>query len=238
MNKKILIIIFWIMLWSLAAILVNNSLLLPAPWTVAMSLFTLMTTGQFYLAVLMTVVRVILGFILAMVIGSLFAVLSYRFNIFNEFIKPVIDLLKAVPVACFIIMVLVWFKADRAVIVTSILVIMPIVYSNIYEGLSSMDKQLLEIAGLYKVSLKDRIRFLYLKSLKPFIDTTVSVCLGTGYKSLIAAEIIALPALSIGKGIYNSKIYLETSNLFAYAIVIVLISYLSERMIRRMIGHD
>ena len=88
----------------------------------------------------------------------------------------------------------------------------------------SMDGQLLEMARVFRVPLGRRIRYIYLSQLLPFLRTAFSLSLGLCWKAGIAAEVIGIPDGSIGERLYESKVYLQTADLFAWTLVIVALS--------------
>ena len=132
--------------------------------------------------------------------------------------------IKAVPVASFIILVLIWVPSRNLSVVISFLMVLPIVYTNVLNGIRSMDGQLLEMARVFRVPLSRRIRYIYLSQLLPFLRTAFSLSLGLCWKAGIAAEVIGIPDGSIGERLYESKVYLQTADLFAWTLVIVALS--------------
>jgi NitT/TauT family transport system permease protein len=119
----------------------------------------------------------------------------------------------------------------RVVIFIVFLMVMPIIWANLVEGIRKTDRQLLEMARLFKMNRWRRIRLIYLPSISPFLISAVSTSLGLGWKAGIAAEVLSTPDLSLGKSLYESKIYLETQDLFAYTAVIIILSMVLEKLI-------
>ncbi len=134
--------------------------------------------------------------------------------------------IKAIPVASFIILVLIWVPSRNLSIVISFLMVLPVVYTNVLNGIASTDRKLLEMAQVFRVPLSRRIRYIYLSQLLPFLRTGFSLSLGLCWKAGIAAEVIGIPKGSIGEKLYEAKVYLQTADLFAWTLVIVLISVL------------
>ena len=105
--------------------------------------------------------------------------------------------------------------------------------SDVYEslkGIESTDPELLEMAEIFQISLPRRIRYIYVSQVLPFFRAGCSVALGLCWKAGIAAEVIGIPDQSIGEMLYNAKVYLNTPDLFAWTVVIVLISLLFEKL--------
>ena len=144
--------------------------------------------------------------------------------------------LKAVPVASFVILALIWAGSRNLSVVISFLVVLPVVYVNTMAGLKSTDKKLLEMAAVFRMPLWRKIRFIYLPALVPHLVSGCRIALGMSWKSGAAAEVIGLPEHSIGEHLYMAKIYLETADLFAWTLVIILVSALFERIVLFLIS--
>jgi NitT/TauT family transport system permease protein len=108
--------------------------------------------------------------------------------------------------------------------------VLPIIYTNVLEGIRSVDKKMLEMADVFKMTMRKRMRFIWLPSLKPFLLSAMKISLGLAWKSGVAAELIGIPEGSVGEELYYSKLYLDTESLFAWTVVIVVVSVLFEKL--------
>lgn len=222
--------LFWLVLWQLAAMALNQKVLLVSPITVLSRLAELVPTGDFWGAVGFSFSRIICGFLLACLFGTALGALSSRFRLVKALAAPLMSAVKSTPVASFIILVLLWVPSKNLSIVISFLMVTPIVYANILGGIDSMDRQLLELAAVFRVPFPRRLRYLYLPQIMPFFRSACAAGLGLCWKAGVAAEVIGLPDGSIGEKLYQAKVYLETPDLFAWTVVIVLVSLLFERL--------
>ena len=221
---------FWLIVWQIAAMNLNQKILLVSPLMVVQKLWELLPTGEFWSAVCFSFLRITLGFLLAALCGTVLAALAARFSVIKALAAPLIRGIKSIPVASFIILVLLWVPSRNLSVVISFLMVLPIVYSNVLTGAESMDQKLAEMAEVFRVPLPRRLRYLYLPQILPFFRSACASGLGLCWKAGIAAEVIGLPDGSIGERLYEAKIYLETPELFAWTVVIVLISLLFERL--------
>ena len=175
--------------------------------------------------------RIVLGYISAVFVGVLLAYGAYKSKFFFELIYPLVSIIKATPVASFIILALVWFKTSYIPSFISFLIVSPIVFSNVYEGIKNTDESLLQMAQVYNFSNFKKLRYIYIPSVLPHFISASLVSVGLSWKSGIAAEVICTPKISIGSMLYNSKVYLETDELFAWTFAVIVMSIMFEKLI-------
>lgn len=142
-----------------------------------------------------------------------------------------VQLVKSIPVASFVILVLLWVSTSRLSTIISFLMVLPVVFTNVRGGIRQVDEKLLEMAEVFRLGIWKKVRAIYLPAVKPSFLTACSIGLGFCFKSGIAAEVIGLPANSIGGELYKAKLYLMTPELFAWTIVIVAASVLFEKLV-------
>ena len=225
----------WILVWLTASMIVNKTLLIPGPWEVLVSLKNLASTALFWKTAGMTLLRIIIGTAVGTVAGCLLAVLTKVSEIADTVISPAIRLVRATPVASFIILLLLWVAKSRVPAVVSCLVVIPIVWENVCAGIGSTDPLLLEMAGAYRFGKFKTWRYIYLSAVRPYLLSGVSNALGLAWKSGVAAEVLCAPKAAIGTQIYNSKLYLETAELFAWTIVVIILSMIFEKIVKKLI---
>ena len=161
---------------------------------------------------------------------SVLAALAAWKTWFRELMAPLVAGIKAVPVASFIILALVWLNSQSLSLFISALMVFPPVYLNVLEGIGHTDRQLLEMARVFRVPVSRQLRGIYLPAVLPYFRSAVSLGLGLCWKSGAAAEVIGLPDGSIGDALYRAKITLSTGELFAWTFVIILLSAVFEKL--------
>jgi NitT/TauT family transport system permease protein len=222
-------VIFALSVWQIAAMLLNESLLLVTPVVVAQRLISLCVEPDFIAAIGFSFVRIVSGYFIALTAGSILAVIAGRFHGVEVILRPFIQSIKSVPVASFIILCLIWLNSWNLSIFIAFLMVLPIVYTNMLQGIKSTDGKLLEMAVLFRINWLKKLKYIHLPHLKPFITSACSVSIGLAWKAGIAAEVIGIPQGSIGEKLYEAKIYLSTSDLFAWTVVIVVVSVAFEK---------
>jgi NitT/TauT family transport system permease protein len=220
-----------LLLWQAAALLLNQRILLVGPVDVLRELVRQAPRLDFWLTVKFSLWRIFLGFFLALSAGTLLATLSYRFKVFQVMIRPYLSAIKSTPVASIIILILIFLNSRNLSLLVSFLIVLPVVYANILEGLSHTDKKQLEMAVVFHASLHRRIRCIYLPQLRPHLIASCASSIGMAWKSGTAAEVIGIPRGSIGERLYEAKIYLSSSELFAWTAVIIALSILVEKLV-------
>lgn len=224
----------WLFLWQLLAMLLDSDILLVSPVKVLVCLGGLAVTGSFWASVGFSLLRIAVGFICAAVFGLLLAALSYRFARISEFLSLPVAIIKSTPVASFIILVLVWIPSRNLSVFISFLMAFPVMYGNILRGLSETDEKLLEVDKVFRLPLARKIRYIFLPQLIPYLEAAFSLSLGLCWKAGIAAEVIGIPKGSIGERLYQAKIYLETPELFAWTVTIIVMSILCEKLVMKL----
>ncbi|MBR1606088.1 MAG: ABC transporter permease subunit [Clostridia bacterium] len=226
---RVAAVLFWLLAWQAAAALLCQPLLLSSPVRVLQRLFALLGQSATYQALGYSLSRIALGFLLGFALGACLAVLAARWQPVEYLVRPLMLTVKSVPVASFIILALVFLTSRKLNSFISFLMVLPIVYGNLLEGLRSKSPQLDEMARMYRIPRLRRLLYIELPQLKPYLLSAVSLALGMSWKSGIAAEVIGIPMGSVGERLYQAKVYLDTSELYAWTLAIVLISMLIEK---------
>lgn len=236
MKRKSVIFIFWILLWQLAAMVVGSKLLLPSPVDTVRALFALLADSQFYLDALATIGRCIVAIILAMVLGFILALASYRYRIVRDILSLPISLFKAIPIMAVAIYMILLLSPGNVPILVCFVMGFPIVYTNLLAGLDNMDRSLLEMAQVYNISSRRKLRLIYIPSLYPYFSSAMSLLAGMSWKALVTAEVLSIPKFSLGYELMNAKYYLNTDVLFAYVFAIIAISVAFEKLVKYILN--
>ena len=217
--------------WQVAAMAVGEEILLASPVKVVVRFFALLGEKSFWNALSFTFIKITAGFLLGLVSGIILAVIAGRFRAAEILLRPFLVTVKTVPVASFIVISLIWLSSRKLSIFISFLMVLPIIYTNVLEGLKNTDKKLLEAASVYKMSWGKRFKYIYLPALRPHLVSAATLSLGLAWKSGIAAEIIGIPDGSVGEMFYYAKAYLNTLDLFAWTLTVVAVSVVFEKLI-------
>lgn len=230
-GVKFLVLLFWLLLWEFIYRFIDNEVFLTSPRTVIQTLGELLMEKNFWQTIGFSFTRIVIGFIFAILLGTILGILAYNFWIIKELISPVFTVMKAVPVASFVILSLLWINTKNLSILISFLMVLPIIYTNLLQGLKNADKKLLEMAKVFRITNMRKIKAIYIPSVLPYFMSAIKVGLGFCWKAGIAAEVIGIPNGSIGERLYEAKLYLMTDELLAWTVVIVIISMIFEKIV-------
>ena len=225
----------WLLVWQLGSMALraaypHGALLLASPVSAAKRLAELAATAAFWRTVGASAAHILGGFLLSCVLAVMLAALAAKFPRVQELLAPLVAAVKAVPVASFIILALVWLNSRSLALFISALMVFPPVYCNVLAGIRAADRALLEMAQVFRVPFGRVLRGIYVPQVLPYFRAAVSVALGMCWKAGTAAEVIGLSGGTIGERLYTAKVYFQTPDLFAWTAVIVLVSALFEKL--------
>ena len=223
-------ILFWVAVWQFAAWQINSPLFLPTPLSVARRLSQLALTAPFWHTALLSLCRVLLGMLWGTVLGVVLAVLACISRWLDAILSPAVRVIRATPVASFILLVFLWTDRDQVPVIIAALMVLPVVWGNVVRGIRECDPKLLELARAYRFSRLKTARLILLPSVWPYFLSALTTSMGLAWKSGVAAEALVWPKLAIGTQIYNTKFYLETADLFAWTLVVIVLSLLLEKL--------
>lgn len=233
---KVVSVAVALLLWQAAAMLLNMEFLIASPFSVAKRLIELIANGDFLGVLWQSFYRIVLGFLLGTLLGFVLGVLAGRFRAVEILLWPYMITVKSVPVASFIVIALIWLSSSVLSVFISFLIVLPIIYNNVLEGIRATDRKMTEMADIFSLSLSRRIIYIWLPALKTFLLSSAKSAAGLAFKSGVAAEIIGIPAGTVGEQLYNAKVHLESANLLAWTVLIVVASALFERVFLWLLG--
>lgn len=229
-------ILIWICIWHVSASIIDNEIFLPTPSSVLNVLFQdLLPSDIFWTSLFTSLVHICTGFIIGGIIGIILAILASINSLIEAFIWFPVKIIKSVPVASFVILVLLWLDSDDLAVFIPAMIVLPALYINTLTGIEQTNEKLLDMTKLFNVPFSRRILHVYIPNIIPYTLSASSIAMGMAWKAGVAAEIIGLAKNSIGNELYKAKIYLLTPELFAWTIVIVALSILCEGVLKLLV---
>lgn len=234
--QKAAAILAWIAIWQFAAVgLGHGGLFLATPLQTLGALAALAPTAAFWQRIVFSALRILAGFLLAAAGGLLLGAAGARWHWVRVFIDPAMQLIRAMPVASFVILALLWVRSANLSVIVSFTHVLPVVYAGVQGGIADTDSQLLEMAHVYRLPLITRLRYIWLPGIFPSFCESCIAAMGMCWKSGVSAEVIGLPDHSVGDALYRAKITLSTPDVFAWTLVIVLLSALLSTVAARLL---
>ena len=228
-------VLLWLLIWEFASLIVGRKLFFPSPIDTFTTFLRLCGTAYFWECVANSIAHILIGFLLSVVVGILLALPAYFFPVLRNFISVPMTIIRSVPVASFIILALLWLSSKNISTLISFLMSTPIIYFSVIAGFSQRDEKLLEMARVYRMSFCRQITAIYLPASLPSIKASLCTALALSWKSGIAAEVIGIAKHTIGNELNKAKIYLETEELFAWTLTIIIISFIFEKLLLKII---
>ena len=235
-GRVLLPVLFWLGVWQLTAAAVGQELLLPGPAAVGRRLLELAAGAVFWQTALASLLRIFGGLLLGVALGALLAGLTAWVPLRDWVLTPAVKVVRATPVASFILLVYLWVERGRVPGLISALMVLPVVWGNVSRGIRETDPRLLEQAGALRFSRLKTVRLVYLPSVRPYFLSAVVTSLGLAWKSGVAAEVLCRPAWAVGTQIVQARDYLETPSLFAWTLVILLLSLTLEKLLSALLN--
>lgn len=227
-------VVFWIILWQIIHLFIAQNILVPSPFSVFKRLLELCAESSFWGSVLISLSRVVSGLVLGTVLGILLAVLTAKSAVLKSLFAPVLHIIKATPVASFIILAILWLSVENVPSFTAMLIVLPAIWANTEKGILSVDKKLLEMGKAFRLSKKQIFFRITVPFVKPFFNAALNSAVGMAWKAGIAAEVICPHGKSIGAALHDSKINFETTDTFAWTVAVIILSVLLEKAILRL----
>ncbi len=215
--------------WYGLSAALGRAIVLPTPFAVFGKLLSLVPTSAFWMACAGSIARIFVGLIAGILAGVLIASLCAANKLLNAIFSPLVSVIKATPVASIIILMLFVMAKGAVPMMAALLMVVPIVFGNVKKGIAAVPREQYEVAEIYEFGLGKRLKYLILPSVFPYFSAACRSALGLAWKAGIAAEVICYPKYSIGANLNNAKVYLESEELYAWTIVVIVISVLIEK---------
>ena len=216
------------LVWTIAYGAVENAYVLPSLWEVCKAAGRLLKERFFYESFLRSFLRVLSAFSLSFVCGAAFATLAKVFPVFGKIVAPVIKALRALPTMAIMLVLLLWSTPDRAPVIVAFLALFPVLYTGMSAAISTVDKNLEEMCEIYRVPMQRRVFSMYLPLALPYALREAAGGISFALKLVVSAEVLASTYVSLGGMLQLSKIYMQTPEMFALALLVIVVGLLLE----------
>ena len=233
--KGALAIIVWLVIWQLVAVALGNPWLLSGPVETAQTWGQLVLTASFWQAVASSIARIAIGYGIAFVAGCVLGYLAAKLPGLRIFLKPAILVIKSAPVVCVIALLLVAAGSHVTTAIVVGLVVFPQFYHAVMEASLSRDSEVVKVLDVFDVPAVRRALCVELIAFGTSVRAATATAAGLAWKSGVAAELIGLPGISIGEGVYLAKISLDSASIIAWTATVIVLSWLSEKLLIKLV---
>jgi NitT/TauT family transport system permease protein len=235
--KILVVTAFWILIWEAASRIMSRDnelmlLILPSPFTVIERWLKVAFTKPYLEAVLGSFSRIFSGFLLGTVFGGFLGILTHLSRLADMFLSPMLRVIRAVPVIAISILLFLFFESNSLPVCIVCLMVMPLIWQTVYDGLGTPDKSLLEMAKVYKLGKFKTFWFIKLPKILPALLSSAVSALGLGFKSGIAAEVISLPKKALGTTLWQSKGTVDFTEIYVVTLTVVILSLIIEFLLK------
>jgi len=220
--------VIMLLVWQIAAILIDASILLPTPLEAFKVLLRYLLTASFWEAVGATAVRALKSFLITLAAGLVLGLAAGLAPRIKAALLPLITIVRTLPVMSVILLALIWFRSGTVPVFAAFLMSFPILFENTFQGVFQTDRRLLEMGDLYGLSPRQKILHISIPSLLPFLLAGARGTIGMTWKVVIAAEVLTVPRHGIGSGMQFSQVNLETGEVMAWTAAAILLSGASQ----------
>ena len=227
-------VVLLILLWKIIASFYASELILPPPESTLIATLKLFVSKNFTSVVGLTILRGMIGFSISFILGIGLGILAGVNGSFHAFLKPILVTLRSTPVISFILLALIWFRVDMVPVFIAFLTMFPFICTNVIDGIKNVDRDLVEMANIYRVSHQKIIQKVYLPAIVPFIFSGASSAMGFGWRAIIIGEVLSQPKFGIGTAMQTAQTYLLVKEVIAWTIIAIIISSFFEMLLRRV----
>lgn len=233
--KSWVIIFGWLLVWEISDHVVDNRIILVGPLGIIDALWYQMTQSDFLITCAASFLRIAIGFFVSVIGGFCLAIVCYKCKIIKDIIQPVMTTLKSIPLVSIVIMLLIWVGNQALTSWLAVLICLPIIYTSTLAGFQNVDPSMLEMAETFQLSPLKKFMYIYRPSFMPFLTSACESSLGMSWKAGMMAEVLATPKPSIGRELFAAQTYLQISNLFAWTVVVIVLSLVFEKSFMRLL---
>jgi len=223
--------VFWLVLWQIVAMAVGQEIIIASPLRVVAVLAELIVTASFWATAATTAWHIVVGFLIAVAAGTILAALASLNRWVAALVGPPLRAMRSVPVVSFIILLLIWGGSAWLSGAVAALMVTPIVFDNVAQGLARVPAELREMTRVFAVPRLRAWWGVTAPAVWPYLIAACQAGVGLAWKAGVSAEVIGLPAGTIGERLNIAKLYLATGDLFAWTVVIVVLGLATERLV-------
>ncbi len=204
---------------------------LPAPGSIVTGLVEIVRSGEIWRHAAASMGRIAVGFGAAVLVSLLMGLGAFVSRTARGIVHDVLAILNSTSVFVWIVVSLIWFGLSNwAPIFTTLMITLPVVASNLVEGVAAVDRRLLEMGDVYRLSEREKFTAIVIPSTLPYLMAGMKVGFGLALKVSVVAEIFGVTS-GIGYVMNYSREILATQMVFVWALVMILIMVATDKLL-------
>jgi NitT/TauT family transport system permease protein len=204
---------------------------LPSPWSVAVGFVAIVRTGEIWMHTGASLYRITIGFGAAVAVALLAGLVAFLAGSARTVVHDFLAILNSTSVFVWIVISIIWFGLSNwAPIFTTFMITLPVVASNIVEGVENVDRRLLEMGDVYRLGGHEKFLAIVVPSTLPYLLAGMKVGFGLALKVSVVAEIFGVTS-GIGYIMNYSREILATQMVFVWALVMILVMMLTDKLV-------
>jgi len=202
-----------------------NPFLLPPPSRLLSTFGEMLGNGLLLTHAAASLERVLVGFLIAAVVGMAAGVALGWWNTASELLQPIIEALRPIPPIAWTPLAILWFGIGNAPSYFLVFVgaVFP-VFVNTFAAVRGLDRTQVNAALCLGAGSRLLLTDVVIPASLPIIFPGLRIALGVGWMCVVAAELIAAQS-GLGYLIQQSRLLLQTQNVLTGMIAIGIIGF-------------
>jgi NitT/TauT family transport system permease protein len=204
---------------------------LPSPLAVVRGFAQIVASGEVWTHTAASLGRIAVGFGGAVVLALLMGLAAFLSRAARSVVHDLLAVLNSTSVFVWIVISIIWFGLSNwAPIFTTFMITLPVVASNIVEGVENVDRRLLEMGDVYRLGGREKFASIVVPSTLPYLVAGMKVGFGLALKVSVVAEIFGVTS-GIGYIMNYSREILATQMVFVWALVMILVMMAADKLV-------
>jgi NitT/TauT family transport system permease protein len=209
-------------------------IIFPGPLELLDRMIAIYSNPESYVEVGRTLLRILEGFAISMLTGTAFGILMGLKRDVEVFFDSWIMVLLTVPAVCWAFLSVLWFGiSEAAPVFTVVLIVFPFVVMNIWEGTKAVEKNLIEMARVYKADRVLTLRKVLIPQLMPYIFSSLRIALSLSWKIALVAEAFGA-GNGVGRELVNHFQETRVDMMLAWGVSFMIVMVLIDLLVFRV----
>lgn len=223
-----------LIIWEIIARIINHPELFPSVIQLLQTLFLQLISVSFYQSVGVTVLRGLTGITISVLAAIVFAFLFARNKWLYELFRPVLAIMRSIPVISFILLALIFLHVETIPLIIAFLVMFPLLTENLTKGMLNFRPGFNALSQAFLIKGRNRLFHIYYPQLKPFVFSGLASAMGFGWRAIIMGEVLAQSSFGIGSEMKRAQTFIDVPELLTWTMVAIIISFLFDKGISKL----